>query len=542
VAAPSPRTPGLPWPAIAAAAALLLLIAALILGGLRFTGGLLVYTLDDPYIHMAIAKNLALHGSWGVTPGRFEPASSSPLWTLLLAGVFRLFGVSDRALLVMNVLVAVGLVFVLDRLLRPFITRGRLRGGAVLAIALAIPLPALVLTGMEPPLHVLLTLLLAWTVAARLAAAGPGPPAGALAIGALTTLCVLTRFESLFLIGPLAVAALLRRHIGIAGALVVGAAAALAGYLAFALPQGGFWLPNSVLLKSRITQLATAGDWVGFLIRLPNKLTERGSAHMAVLMLGAAWLLLSRPHAPAPRAAVPRLLLAVFVPATLLHIQLANLGWFYRYEAYLVALGLTAIAATLACGRPALPCPFDRRRPALARAAVKLALLALAVPLAVRCVQSIRAAPRAMRNIYEQQFQMGRFVRAHFRDREIAVNDLGAVGFYGEARVEDLFGLATPAIARAKLERRYDTAFIDRYCGERGVEAALVYQRWFRTAGRLPRSWRPLARWTIPDNVVAGDSAVTILATDAAKADRVRAALRAFVPTLPPRVRVEWLE
>src|SRR5580658_1345815 len=51
---------------------------------LRQTDGHFIYALDDPYIHLSIAKNLAQHGVWGVTQYAAASASSSPLWSFLL--------------------------------------------------------------------------------------------------------------------------------------------------------------------------------------------------------------------------------------------------------------------------------------------------------------------------------------------------------------------------------------------------------------------------------------------------------------------------
>ena len=70
---------------------------ALFLRGLVIAacGGEYVYPIDDTYIHIAMAKCLAFDGTWGVEAGKTAFCSSSPLWTLLLAGLYRLFGVSE---------------------------------------------------------------------------------------------------------------------------------------------------------------------------------------------------------------------------------------------------------------------------------------------------------------------------------------------------------------------------------------------------------------------------------------------------------------
>ena len=64
---------------------------------LRLNDGVFTYAQDDPYIHLSIARTLAMHGVWGLSPDEFAGASSSPLWTGLLAAICLLI-VGQRAL------------------------------------------------------------------------------------------------------------------------------------------------------------------------------------------------------------------------------------------------------------------------------------------------------------------------------------------------------------------------------------------------------------------------------------------------------------
>ena len=77
-----------------------------------------VYSLDDPYIHMAMARNLVEHGVWGVTRYEFSSSSSSPLWVLLLASGYLVIGVRDFLPLLL-VLAATSLALIVaDRICR----------------------------------------------------------------------------------------------------------------------------------------------------------------------------------------------------------------------------------------------------------------------------------------------------------------------------------------------------------------------------------------------------------------------------------------
>ena len=59
--------------------------AVLVASAMVRTDGHFTYALDDAAIHLSMGDVLAHHGTWGVVPGEFQSASSSPLFTLLLA-------------------------------------------------------------------------------------------------------------------------------------------------------------------------------------------------------------------------------------------------------------------------------------------------------------------------------------------------------------------------------------------------------------------------------------------------------------------------
>lgn len=89
----------------------LLLTMATLAAVLSKTHGTLVYALDDPYIHMAIAKNLSSHGVFGVTSHGFTSASSSIIWPLLLAVVYKLFGTSVVAPFIAQLCISIGILW-----------------------------------------------------------------------------------------------------------------------------------------------------------------------------------------------------------------------------------------------------------------------------------------------------------------------------------------------------------------------------------------------------------------------------------------------
>jgi hypothetical protein len=518
------------WPLALAVVTLLVCTGVLVVRSRSLTDGHQAYALDDAYIHLAMARSVAKSGVWGITPGAFTSATSSPLWTGLLGGLFALGGAGDSLPLVLNLGFAVLLLVLFYRLLRRAGLADRPAAAALVFLILAVPLPPLILVGMEHTLHACLSLAVLAAAAALLDATSRDEARRArLALLVLAPLLTATRYEGLFLVCAVCLTLMAGRRLG--SALAVGLVAWIppVGYGLASLHHGSLFWPNSLLLKAAPPALDTpeavrafATAWLSQLLGAPHLLV--------VLVAGLVPFLLSSREARAP----VRMWLAAFAVTLLLHLEFARVGWFYRYEAYLVVCGIAV--ATLALAR------LRHGRAALsvrAQALAGVAVLAVAAPLVYRGAVAMSLTPRATANVYQQQVQMARFVRRYYAGAGVAVNDIGAVAYYGGASVLDLWGLADLAVLRAKREGRYTSAVMDSLARARQVRLAIVYPGWLRPYGGVPPSWIETGRWTTPRNVVLGDATVSFYALSDDEADALRVHLREFGTLLPRGVRQE---
>src|SRR3954454_10379831 len=146
-------------PLVLAVVILWAIVGLLLILSLRQHAGHLVYALDDAYIHMAIAKNFARWGVWGVTRYGFSSSTSSPLWPLILAAIYLVSGPNAISPLLLNILCATLSLYVVYRELRRRGGGAGLIAIALVAIVVLTALPSLIFTGMEHSLHIWLTLM-----------------------------------------------------------------------------------------------------------------------------------------------------------------------------------------------------------------------------------------------------------------------------------------------------------------------------------------------------------------------------------------------
>jgi hypothetical protein len=501
----------------------LAVVAGLLVAILHRTGGVFTYTLDDPYIHLALAENIA-HGHYGINPGEAASPSSSIVWPFLLAPFARMAW-AQYLPLALNGLFCGMTAWLIGRMVDgwDWLRRGSASatldagwGGWVwrfisaAALMLVANLAGLTFVGMEHGLQVLAAVACAAGLAE--AFAGRRIPAWCLVAAALGTV---VRYEDFALVAAVAMALLGQGRRGtalrVAGASLVGPVA----FSGFLLSRGLPALPTSVLVKSQAYAIAGGGMLTSMRQMYwgdPNG-TLREPAWWGQLAVAVVLLVLAAREKNRAR----RFVLGGALLAAMLQLAIGRVNWFHRYEVY--AMALTALVASTAL--------VENTR--IWRSAVVAGLLALGIPYE----QALRDTPAAASNIYQQQYQMHRFV-AEFYPRPVAVNDLGWVSYRRPAGVYvlDLWGLASPEASRQRMK---DAGWLEDITSAHHAGLAMIYPAWYQEGA--PDEWDALATMCIAGpRISVGRRCVAFYRTEVGDKSFLEKQIAAFAKTLPAGV------
>ena len=498
------------------------------------TGGVFSYPVDDVYIHMELAKNLAFHNTWGINPGEFGSASSSPFYTVLLAFLFRIFSNNIYIPFIVNCIAGLLLLIVAWRWLGKQNIGSLSQFLVLMAVVFFMPLPVLIISGMEHTLQCLFSFLFLFSFAdwfQKLLANEKLKLPWQMALYGMLTATV--RYEGLFLVGMACLFLLFHKKIRHAFVLGFVVLFPLVVFGVYSLSKGSYALPNSVLVKSGAAQFSGSG-MAG---AIGNILVERLTFSKAgITLLATQRLLFILPlcyfvfRKYLTGQAGFRFLLIALTGAYFLQLALADTGKFYRYEAYLVVCSVVTVGVLIARhGKEYL-----EQNAGILKWLMAFVVFFLALPLILRSTAAFSKAGRACVNIYEQQYQMGRFLQRYYNHETVAANDIGAVSYFSDGGVVDLWGLGNIEIARSRKKGYWTPDFVDSISRKKNVRLALVYDSWVGQV--LPKQWKKVATWRIHNNVVCGDDFVSFYAVDSTRVTELKNNIENYRTILPATV------
>jgi hypothetical protein len=220
-----------------------------------------------------------------------------------------------------------------------------------------------------------------------------------------------------------------------------------------------------------------------------------------------------------------------------IHLLVGDVGWFFRYEDYMVMLlGVGLIMQ--------LWDVFSEPRPA---GALQIAAVAVALIFCLGAVMvdahrgdgAVRGTPWAMKNIYDQQYQLAHFLKANPRYASVAIGDLGAITYYNDnLRVIDLEGLALRGVPLRSLGRyRMHPPLIRQLTKRNNASIAIVFTDYFDQ----PKEWRQVGTWTIEKDIVTYQPTVGFYAIPPTDPAALEQALKAYSQTeLPKDVHAQF--
>jgi hypothetical protein len=519
------------WFAVAVYLAASGVLLAMILGR---THGSQLYPLDDTYIHAAVAKNLALHGVYGITRYHSSFPCSSILWPFLLALTFLVIGVHVWVPFALNLVCSLLVLWFVHRLLcrsEIYLTPA-LEALCLLFLVCSVPLIGMTFLGME---HIFQLLAFLFLLGSYEAATRPVPSRASGILLALSSALVTgARYEGLFAVLLICCLLVINGRWKLFLAVASAAMFPVLAFGVFGLTHGSTFLPSPLLIKtasvSKFSPLTCLHNLFG------RHALISGVTLVFLLCCGLLIYLWQRFR---DKHALLKHWLIILVGVFLLHAQFAQFGGFFRYEAYLIGAGIVVLFAGIAVLMDPNLDPTLRRE---AQLTAKALLFFMVLGLGARAAIVFRVIPGQTYQVYEQQYQMAKFLGQHYSGQGVALNDIGAPNYFADIQCLDLWGLGSADVERLRVRGAFDREAIDRLTATSHVQIAVIYRSWF--PGEIPAGWVPVEDWKITDikghSVLGGDT-VTFYAVDPSAAPGLARNLLEFDPQLPAGVLAKQL-
>ena len=516
---PAPRMAG--WPLLVAG----LLACLVYLAGEVYARHHLGFPLDDSFIHLQFARNLASGRGLSYNPGQIVTGSTAPLWTALLALLFLLPG----SLFLWVKLSGVGLYLAgVDATRRLARELGLSPGLSTLAAALTLatgPLVWSALSGMEVPLFVLLSL---WgTILHLRERADPGRPPLALAVLALG---ILARPEGVLLLLVAAVDRLLvwerREDSGLAlkrpslPPIALGlalAALAVAGSVLFYRLAGGSFLPTTFAVKGSGVQRYLPDVQYLYVVL---GILFRPQPYMVLLAGGGVLRLLANLGTPKDRGLLPALwTLALPLGYSLMSplgkgLIAGNFGrYYFPLFPFVILLGVLALEGVAESWGPRL-----RRGNGGIPWGLLLAVLLL-WPTVSGLFEGAARYAQNVANVDDGDVRAALWLRPRLpADAVLAVNDIGALKYLLPNPVVDLVGISSPELRREVADdlaqrraRSWEEAMLGALARRR-PDYLVIFPTWFPAVERVP-GFRLVQRFEVPNNITMGGNEIGIYET-----------------------------
>ena len=321
-------------------------------------------------------------------------------------------------------------------------------------------------------------------------------------MGVLTALCVTARYESLFLVFSAVAIALVRRRFVVSLILVFGAAAPLILFGLIWVRNGGWFLPNSLILKRKLAERNGLAEKIFDLTKntyfnLKQTAIKDGFGIMIFALVG--FLIAAARRRDTLPSSFPVVFAICALGATAGHFIFASVGWLYRYESWLIFLDLTAVGL-------------------LAQSLLKPKLIIL-VAIAIigtftdRTVNSTLDVAWAMADRRLEHIAPAEFLDRFYPDKTIMASDVGAVAWFAPTTtVLDIFGLGSnEPVRRLMSPAGYHANDVSEWAARSGARIAIL-EVCSAIADLVPDQWPLVGIVHIPRNVVFRDRIVAFFA------------------------------